>query len=500
MSTLTRTAVATRPPARQQTWTRFLAIGILAALAAGGALAAGTLPRLRQQAAVQEAATAVANAPPRVLVATARQAPQFTEQVLPGNSAALTEAGIRARTTGYIVKRPVDIGDRVAEGDLLAEIATPEIDAQLEQSRATVVQSQSDLVRDQAREAFSLAEEERYRKLLESKAIALQDYQSVAAQAKAATATVQATAATIKVNEADVLRLATLQSFENVKAPFAGVVTARNINLGDLITANSTPSTPGASSTNSGTSIELFHLMQTDTLRIFVFVPQAYATSVKVGQTADVYRREQPGIIHPGKVTRTASALDLGTRTLQTEVQVPNADGALRPGMYLMVKFQFERAAQPVLIPTAALATRTGQPRVAVLDDQQKVQYRTVQLARDYGAEIEVVSGLTAGDRIVVHPGDDLPVGTVVEAVEMKQPSSPATPSPPKVPETPTTSEPAATPSPPNIPETPASPKPVETTQPSVPAIPATPSTPSASAAPTTPAASENSVASGKER
>jgi membrane fusion protein, multidrug efflux system len=485
VSALAPTAVATRPAARGRSWTRFVAIVSLGALVLSGALAAGTLPRLRQQAAVQQAAAEVANAPPRVLVATARQAPQFTEQVLPGNSTALTEAGIRARTTGYIVKRPVDIGDQVAEGDLLAEIATPEIDAQLEQSRATVLQSRSDLVRDQAREAFSLAEEERYRKLVESKAIALQDYQSVAAQAKAATATVQATAATIKVNEADVLRLATLQSFEKVTAPFAGVVTARNINLGDLITANSTPSTPSATSSNGGTSIELYHLMQTDTLRIFVFVPQAYATSVKVGQTADVYRREQPGIIHAGKVTRTANALDLGTRTLQTEVQVPNADGTLRPGMYLMVKFQFERAAQPVLIPTAALATRTGQPRVAVLDDQQKVQYRTVQLARDYGAEIEVVSGLTAGDRIVVHPGDDLPVGTVVEPVEMKQPSAPVT---------------SATPSPPKSPEISAAPEAVETVQPGSGAAPATPSSPTDPMTQAPSASKENTVAHGKER
>jgi membrane fusion protein, multidrug efflux system len=404
-------------------------MGIVAALALSGALAAGSLTRRREQAAVHKAAADVASAPPRVLVATARQAPQFTEQVLPGNSAALTEAGIHARTTGYIVKRPVDIGDRVAEGQLLAEIATPEIDAQLEQSRAAVVQAQANLARDQANEVYFLAEEERYRKLLASKAIALQDYQSVAAQAKAATATVQATTATIKVNEADVVRLEALQSFEKVTAPFPGVITARNINLGDLITANAT-SVPGTSSTNSATSPELFHLMQTDTLRIFVYVPQAYATSVRVGQTAAVYRREQPGLLHPGKVTRTASALDVATRTLLTEVQVPNSDGELRPGMYLMVKFQFERAAKPVLIPTAALATRTGQPRVAVLDDQQRVQYRSVELARDYGAEIEVIAGLTASDRIVVHPGDDLPAGTLVEPVETAQPSTPATPAP----------------------------------------------------------------------
>jgi len=157
--------------------------------------------------------------------------------------------------------------------------------------------------------------------------------------------------------------------------------------------------------------------MRTDVLRVFVDVPQVFATGIQVGQRAVVYRREDPRKLFSGKVTRTADALDPGTRTLRTEVQVANPDNALRPGMYLQVKFIFSNEQRAVLIPSAAVVTRAGPPRVAVLDSQHRVQYRTVQLGRDYGPQVEVFSGLTAGDTIVVHPGDDFPEGTIVDPV-----------------------------------------------------------------------------------
>jgi RND family efflux transporter MFP subunit len=161
----------------------------------------------------------------------------------------------------------------------------------------------------------------------------------------------------------------------------------------------------------------MFHLMRTDILRVFVNVPQTFATGIKVGQNTLVYRRDDPSKQISGKVTRTADALDPNTRTLLTEVQVANPNNTLRPGMYLQVKFVFDRQILPVLIPAAALATRSGGPRVGVLDDQHRVQYRTVELGRDYGQEIQVIAGLRAGETIVVHPGDDLAEGTVVEPV-----------------------------------------------------------------------------------
>lgn len=176
--------------------------------------------------------------------------------------------------------------------------------------------------------------------------------------------------------------------------------------VGDLVAADST-------------ARELFHLMRTDVLRVFVAVPQTFATSITTGQDAAVYRREQPTKQHPGKVTRTANALDPNTRTLLTEVDVPNPNDELRPGMYLQVKFTFDRKIIPLMIPAAALATRSKAARVAVLDDQCRVHYRDVQLGRDYGAEVQVLAGLKEGEQVVVHPGDDLPDGTVVEPVPL---------------------------------------------------------------------------------
>jgi RND family efflux transporter MFP subunit len=382
-------------------------------VALAGALTAGTLPRWRQQRAVDAAAAEAAAAPPRVTVAAARRYAPEAERVLPGNCLPLLEAAVFARTNGYVKRRLVDIGDRVREGQLLAEIATPEIDAQLEQARAALLQARANLVRDKANEVFAKAEEQRTLSLLRTGGAAAQEeYDSRVAAAQVATATVHATEATIKVDEANVLRLTTLQSFQKLTAPFPGVITARNVDPGDLVSADS-----------PNTTRELFHLMRTDVLRVFVNLPQVFAPGVKAGQGADVYRRDDPQKF-PGRVTRTADALDPNTRTLLTEVQVPNPDNTLRPGMYLQVRFAFARDVLPVVIPAAALAPRTGGPRVAVLDDQRRVRYRAVQLGRDFGAEIAVTAGLNAGETVVVHPGDDLPEGMAVEPVPV--PGNPA--------------------------------------------------------------------------
>jgi RND family efflux transporter MFP subunit len=229
------------------------------------------------------------------------------------------------------------------------------------------------------------------------------------AQVKVTMAQIDATKANIQVNEATVQRFVVLQGFQKITAPFPGVITARNIDAGDLISAD-----------NLG-SQQMFHIMRTDILRVFVNVPQVFSVGIKLGQQAFVYLRDDPSRQFPGKVTRTADALDPSTRTLLTEVDVPNPDNALRPGMYLQVKFVFDHSAAPVMIPAAALATRSGAPRLAVLDAQNRVQYRTVQLGRDFGAEVVVIAGLNAGETIVVHPGDDLPDGTAVEPVSPKQ-------------------------------------------------------------------------------
>jgi RND family efflux transporter MFP subunit len=380
----------------------------LVVVALAAALVAGTVPRLRQQQAVNAQAEAVANSVPRVTVSTARPSPADNERVLPGNALPLFEAAMFPRATGYIKTRLVDIGDRVEQGQLLAVIDAPDIDDMLAQEQANLEQAKATLKLNEANAVLAKTTLERYQttQKINPGAVAPLMIDQQVATVGTTTASVEAARASIKVNEAAVQRYTDLQSFEKITAPFRGVITARNIDPGDLVTANSTTK-------------ELFHIMQTDTLRVFVNVPQVFATGIKVGQDATVYQRDDPTRQFAGKVTRTADALDPNTRTLLTEVQVPNKDDALRPGMYLQVKFVFRRVNPSVRIPAAAIVVRTGPRKVAVLDAQHAVHYRDVQLGRDFGDEIEVLAGINAGDTVVIHPGDDIPEGTVVEPVPL---------------------------------------------------------------------------------
>ncbi len=399
---------AAGPKRRRASALRLFGIGALLVTAMVGALAAATLPRLRQEQELDAATAQAAVAPPLVTVAIAQRMAGNPVRVLPGNSLPLLEASLFARTTGYLKSRRVDIGDLVRQGQLLAEIAAPDIDAQLAQAKANLAQAQANLPLAEANAELAKLTLARDLKAGAGTATSWVQIDQDRAQVKVTAAQVEAARASIQVNEAAVERYSVLQGFQKITAPFPGVITARNVDAGDLISADS-PST----------TKELFHLMRTDVLRVFVNVPQVFATGIKVGETAAVYLRDDPAKQFPGKVTRTADALEPNTRTLLTEVDVPNPDNVLRPGMYLQVKFIFDRDVTPVMIPAAALATRGGAPRVAVLDSEHRVRYRTVQLGRDYGAEIEVIGGLNAGETVVVHPGDDIPAGTVVEAVAM---------------------------------------------------------------------------------
>jgi RND family efflux transporter MFP subunit len=380
----------------------------LVAATLAAALTAGTLPRWRQTQKVDAAAAKAASAPPQVTVAVARQAAPDAERVLPGNSMPLFEAAMYARATGYVKSRLVDIGDRVKEGQLLAVIDAPDIDDQLNQAKANLEQARANLKLNQANAALARITLDRSLTINRGglDAISQQEIDQERATLDTTKASVETAQATIRVNEAAVQRFTDLQGFEKINAPFPGVITARHIDPGDLISADST-------------TRELFHVMRTDILRVFVNVPQAFATSLAINQGAAVYRREEPQKQYPGKVTRTADALDPNTRTLLTEVDVPNPENVLRPGMYLQVKFVFERKIFPLMIPAAALATRTQKPRVAVLDDQHRVHYRDLELGRDYGAEVQVLAGLKDGETVVVHPGDDIPEGTAVEPVPL---------------------------------------------------------------------------------
>ncbi len=396
-------------PARVRTnWWLLLTGIVLAGATLAGGFVAGVRPRLAQEKHLNAAAAEVATALPLVPMVIAKAASATTERVLPGDSHPLLEAALYARTAGYLKTRKVDIGDRVKEGDLLAEISSPEVDAQLEQARATQLLTQANLERDQASSVLADAELTRSRKLMARQAVPAQELEGYLARDRVADANVKAAESNLKMNEASIHRLETMQSFQKVIAPFSGIVTARNFDPGDLVSADS-----------STTSREMFHIVQMDTLRVFANVPQMFSTDVKVGQVAIVFRRDDPKKTFTGTITRTANALDPNTRTLLTEVQVRNPDMALRPGMYLQVRFLFERQNPTVVVPAAALVTRADGPKLVVLDGQDRVHYRAVQLGRDFGLETEILSGVDVGERVAVNPRDEMPEGAQVKPVAM---------------------------------------------------------------------------------
>jgi RND family efflux transporter MFP subunit len=392
------------PVTRRGHW--LLGIGGLAAVALAGSLVVTTVPRLRHEKELDAAAARAADSPLRVSVATARRAPATYELTLPGNALPYRDANLYARTNGYVKRWLADIGDRVKEGDLLAEISTPDVDDQLAQARANLLLAKANLLVSEANLELAKITLKRDLDAGVGTGTAAGTIDQDRAQVKTTGAQVESAKASIQVNEATVKQYADLVAFQKIAAPFAGVITSRNIDPGVLVTAD-----------NPSETRPIFHLMQTDTLRVFVNVPQVYATAVAQGQEAIVYRQEDPTRHFPGQVARTANALDPNTRTLLTQVDVPNPDDALRPGMYLQVKFVAARAAPSVLVPGAALVTRNDGPEVAVLGEGGAVRYRKVRLGRDYGAEVEVISGLEGGEAVVVHPGDALPEGQKVEAV-----------------------------------------------------------------------------------
>jgi RND family efflux transporter MFP subunit len=359
-------------------------------LAAGAVFAvlfvAGVVPRLVLRHRLQTAADAVRTGFPVVSTANPRRAPAVIDLPLPGSMDAILETGIWARTNGYLKARYVDIGDRVRKGQQLADIETPEVDQQLMQTIATLNQDKANVVKFEADLALARTTLQRYvaagpgtvsKQQIDERTSAVTDAEKV----------VDAARATVNADEANVGRLLELQSFQKVYAPFDGVITVRNVDPGSLITAGST----------TGTT-ELFTLAQVDILRIFVFVPQSYAPDIKVGQTADVSVRELPGRVFQGTVARTAGAIDATSRTLLTEVHVPNPDGLLLSGSYATVRFKVQRPNPSLLVPQSAVLIDASGVRVAVVNADGTLHYRPVQIGRDFGNDVEVLSGVETTD------------------------------------------------------------------------------------------------------
>jgi membrane fusion protein, multidrug efflux system len=351
----------------------------------------GFIPRWHQRGLLR--AETVELATPTVAVVSPAPSQASTGLLLPAEVRPLLEAPIYARANGYLKRWLVDIGAHVEAGQLLAEIDTPELDQQLEQARAQLAESEA---------ALTLAKTtaDRWADLLKTASVSEQENAEKQADFALKSATVEA-------DRANVHRLEELQSFERVTAPFAGTITARNTDVGDLIMA--------------GSGKELFHLAQTQTLRVYVRVPQSAAAGISAGQSADLVIPEMPGKVFPATVTTTSEAMSTDSRTLLTELQVDNSSGAILPGSYAQVRFIAPTLHTTLTLPSNTLLFRAEGLQVGIVGPDNKVQLRSVQVGRDFGQSIEVLSGVAATDRVIVNPADSLVGGITVRIAEPVQ-------------------------------------------------------------------------------
>jgi RND family efflux transporter MFP subunit len=374
-------AEAARPPARL----KLFVIGLVACLLIGAAVV--LVKRVFDARELGEATREHA----RQYVATTKPSlgGRGVDLTLPGTLQGINEATVYARTNGYVLRWVKDIGASVKKGDLLAEIATPEVDQELSQAAATEEQSSS---------SASLAKStaERWKQLRDKDAVTQQDFDERESAYRQA-------AASLTALQANVSRLKHLQAFNRVTAPFDGVVTSRNIDVGDLVDAGS-----GAAAK------ALFTVSQIDPLRLYIFVPQVYASQVKVGDQVDVTLAGNLEQTFKGTIARTARSIDTATRTMQVEIQVPNAQAELISGSYVEAKLPIKQDRAALLVPTNVLLFRPDGPRIAVVDDQGVVHLHLVKLGTDFGSSVAVLSGLKISDVIVVNPPDSINEGDVV--------------------------------------------------------------------------------------
>jgi RND family efflux transporter MFP subunit len=403
-----------RPPARRDAgggarrWT--LGLAVIAVLVA--ALGFGVWRHYRQYREAQTTAAQHRDFVPTLRVGTVRASPANMLVTLPATTNAYEAASIFARASGYIEKRYVDIGSHVTTGQILAEITAPELDHQIAQAEANLLQSEATLRQTEATRELALVTRERNSPLVAQNYVSkLQgdtDRLNYAAQQQAAAAA----KATIDAQNAQVKVLQQQKAYQKVIAPFDGVITQRNIDVGSLVTADAA----------SGTS--MFAITHSDVMRIQLFVPQDAAFGVSPGVDTVVRVPEIPARTFPGKVTRIADALQPGTRTLLTEIDVANSDGVLTPGIYCTVELQIPRKTPSLIVPAGAIIFNRHGIQVAVVENGV-AHIRKVDVARDLGTEIEVSGGVKDGDEVVLNPPVDLAEGG---PVKIAQPSAAANP------------------------------------------------------------------------
>ena len=364
---------------------------ILAVLILVGAVA-GFIPRLRQRSEAQNNIATLAAT--TVTLVSPEPGKASDGLVLPAEVQPMTQASIFARVSGYLKKWNVDIGARVTAGQVLAEIDTPEIDQQLDQARSQLGVAEANL-------KLAQISDTRWQTLLHSNTVSKQE-----ADEKSAAAAVNA--ASVEAERANVRRLEETQGFQRVLAPFDGIITARNVDIGDLISI--------------GGSRELFHLAQTETLRVYVQVPQTQAAGIRTGQTAEVLIPELPNEPFPATVVTNSEAMSATSRTLLTELQVDNSEGRIRIGSYAQVRFGSVAAAPALTLPSSVLIFRSEGLQVGVVDAQGVVELRKVELGRDFGQRVEILSGVTAADKVIATPFDSLVSGMTVRVAPSAKP------------------------------------------------------------------------------
>jgi RND family efflux transporter MFP subunit len=396
--------------------------GVMVRLAGTGALiigllALGTVPRLARQ---REALAAVRESPvthPVVTTIHPKAGEATSALLLPGNIEPLYGAAVYARTEGYLERRSVDIGSKVKAGQVLAVISSPEVDQQLLQARATLAQSEASLQQAKATLEQAKANAELTRLTMErdlplgqqhaiSQQIvdeAVQANNARVADVAAAEANITAAQANVTANRANVARLLQMQSFEQVVAPFDGVITARNVERGDLVSTGS-----------AAAGKPLFNIAQSGTLRIQIDVPQSEAVNIQDGQKASIDVKERLGREYTGTVVRSAGSLDSAARTMLTEVQIDNRDGSLLPGMYAQVKFTLSEPRTSLIIPTSSLVIDHSGMHVVTVQDN-KVRFVPVVIGRDMGTQVEILRGIQNTDTLVASPSDLLHDGQNVE-------------------------------------------------------------------------------------
>jgi RND family efflux transporter MFP subunit len=384
--------------------TRLVGLVAIGLATLGGAFLLRWLPNRAARAALATESQATQVATPRVQIVLPTVISSDRSLSLPGSVQPLEETVLYPRASGYVRQWNVDLGDNVKAGDVLAEIDTPDLDQQLAQARAQLAQAEAGLVQARANARFSKTNLERYVQLTPQGLASQQDLDKQRAQAEVDQAAIAVSEATIGSQRANAQLLAQLKSFARITAPFSGRITARNIERGALVSA--------------GTASPLFKISAMDPVRVFIQVPQDVAPGVRVDTEADVSIREYPGRAFKGKIARSAGALDATTRTMMTEVRVPNPDGTILTGMYATVALSLPTPHRVMSLPASALMNDANGLRVAIVDPSDHVHLVPVVIERDNGATVELSTGVAPGDRVVKLPTSDLAEGRSVEIVK----------------------------------------------------------------------------------